>query len=229
MTYSQADGYLALPRSGEGPGVLVLHPWWGLNDTIKDVCDRLAGEGFVAYAPDLFHGQVATTVEEAEALVGQTESSQEKIDGVISDVAAAVDTLWERAHPREQGLGVVGFSFGAYYALQLASADPDRVRAVVLFYGSGGADFERARATFLGHYAENDPYEPAEAVEWLESALVSAGRPATFHRYEGLGHWFFEHDRPDAYNEAAAQLAWERTLDFLKRALALPPADPSIA
>lgn len=225
MTHSQADGYLALPRSGEGPGVLVLHPWWGLNDTIKGVCDRLAGEGFVAHAPDLFHGQVATTIAEAEALIGRIESDSQSIASVKADVAAAVDTLWERAHPRDRGLGVVGFSFGAYYALQLACADPERVRAVALFYGSGDGDFERARATFLGHYAENDPYESAEAVEWLESALTSAGRRTTFHRYEGVGHWFFEPDRPDAYDEEAARLAWERTVAFLKQALA--PAESS--
>jgi carboxymethylenebutenolidase len=217
-TNSQPDGYLALPPSGDGPGVLVLHAWWGLSDAIKDVCDRLAAEGFVAYAPDLFHGQTASTVEEAQALVDQHESGS-SAGQVSADVAAATDRLWERVQTREGGLGVVGFSFGAYYALKLSGDDPQRVRAVVLFYGSGEGDFGRATAAYLGHYAENDPYEPAEYVDGLEATIRAAGRPVTFHRYPGIGHWFFEPDRPDAYNAAAAQLAWERTVAFLKETL----------
>jgi carboxymethylenebutenolidase len=217
MTNTQPDGYLALPPGGAGDSVLVLHAWWGLNDTIKAFCDRLAAEGFVAYAPDLFHGQVASTVEGAQALVDQYES-EDSAGQVSAAVAAAADRLWERVQDRERGLAVVGFSFGAYYALKLSGDDPERVRAVVLFYGSGGGDFDRAAASYLGHYAGNDPYEPAEYVDGLEAAIRAAGRPVTFYRYPGVGHWFFEPDRPDAYDEAAAGLAWARTLEFLKRA-----------
>lgn len=85
----------------------------------------------------------------------------------------------------------------------------------VLFYGTGDGDFRQARATYLGHFAENDPYEPTELVEWLENALKSSGRAATFYRYQGVGHWFFEPDRVEAHNEATAKLAWERTVAFL--------------
>lgn len=224
MNHTQSEGYLAVPSTGEGPGVLVLHAWWGLNDTVKNVCDHLACEGFVACAPDLYHGRIASTIAEAEVLARQLDMNAE---GAMADIAGAVDRLWARARPRDRGIGVVGFSLGAYYALKLSADDPERVRAVTLFYGTGGADFSRAKTAYLGHYAGTDPYEPAEGVDWLETALKSAGRSATFHRYEGVGYWFFERDRADAYNEAAARLAWDRTAAFLKRTLS--PVDLTAA
>ena len=94
---------------------------------------------------------------------------------------------------------------------------PSQIRSVVLFYGTGGGDFSSSRAAYLGHFAENDPYEPKANVDELEETLKNAGRPVTFYRYEGTGHWFFEPDRTQAYNEAAAKLAWERTVEFLRR------------
>jgi carboxymethylenebutenolidase len=124
--------------------------------------------------------------------------------------------LSERARQAEDGLAVVGFSLGAYYALDLASADPERIRSVVLFYGTGPADFSKSRAAYLGHFAGNDEFEPQSNVDELDESLRRAGRPVTFHCYSGTGHWFFEPDRPQAYNQAAASLAWDRTLAFLK-------------
>jgi carboxymethylenebutenolidase len=217
MTDPRPAGFLALPASGTGPGVLVLHAWWGLNETIKSVCNRLAGEGFVAFAPDLFHGKTAVTREEADAL-----SSSMEADGgkqVRADVAAAADYLAADARTRGSGLGVVGFSFGVDYALLLAADDPDRVRAVVIFYGTTPADHTRSKAAYLGHFAETDEFQPAARVEGLESALRAAGRPVTFHRYAGTGHWFFEPDRADAYRPDAAELAWERTVSFLRETM----------
>lgn len=206
-------GYLARPASGKGPAVLVLHAWWGLNATIRSLCDQLAALGFVAYAPDLYHGELATTIEEAERLAGQLDSNAERAN---VEIHQAVDALWTYVEEPAQGISVIGFSLGAYYALQLSGADPERVAAVVLFYGTGDGDFEQAAASYLGHFAENDPYEPAESVAWLEDALKSANRSVTFFRYAGVGHWFFEPDRVDAYDQAAAALAWERTVAFLK-------------
>ena len=102
MTTAHPVGYLAVPATGKGPGVLVLHAWWGLNETMKALCDRLAGEGFVAFAPDLYHGKIATTIKEAEALSGSLDEGKAK-----TDIAEAVEFLGERADPKAQGLGVV--------------------------------------------------------------------------------------------------------------------------
>jgi carboxymethylenebutenolidase len=212
MRRSQPKGYLAIPHSGQGPAVLVLHAWWGLNDTIKEVCDRLAQEGFTAYAPDLYHGRMAQTIEEAESLSGEAEA-----EPIKADIAAAVDFLRRQAETADGKLGVIGFSFGAYFALELAADMPERIRAVTLFYGTGEADCAKSQTAYLGHFAAQDDYEPAEFVDQLEASLRAAGRPVTFHRYPDVGHWFFEPDRPDAYNQAAAELAWERTVVFLKQ------------
>ena len=123
----------------------------------------------------------------------------------------------DRVGDADAGLAVIGFSLGAYYALDLSVADPDHVRQVVLFYGTGPGDFSRAQAEYLGHFADTDPYESKEYVDGLEATLRSAGRPATFYHYAGTGHWFFEPDRKDAFNQAAATPAWQRTLAFLSR------------
>lgn len=213
MIPPQPPGFLAVPPSGEGSGVLVLHAWWGLNDTMKAICTRLAGSGFVAFAPDLYQGKVADTIAEAEALGQELDASHLQAK---ADIAAAARFLAERAEAG-CGLAVIGFSLGSYYALDLAAADPERIRSVVLFYGTGGEDHDNSRADYLGHFAEEDEFEPSANVEALEESLRRAGRPVTFHRYAGTRHWFFEPDRPQAYNGAAASLAWERTLDFLKR------------
>ncbi len=212
MTNTQPEGYLAHPISGAGDPVLVLHAWWGLNDTIRALCDRLAAEGFVALAPDLYHGQLADTIPGAEALAQGLNYEQAK-----AQVAAAADYLIDHAGPSPRGLAVIGFSLGASYALDFVAGAPDDLRSVVLFYGTGDTDVGRSHAAFLGHFAANDPYESPEYVDGMEKYIQSVGRPVTFHTYPGTGHWFFEPDRADAYHPAAAELAWERTLAFLRR------------
>jgi carboxymethylenebutenolidase len=211
MAQHQPDGYLAVPPTGAGPGVLVLHAWWGLNDTLKAFCTRLAGSGFVAFAPDLYHGKVADTIPGAEALGKALDANYLQAK---ADIADATSFLTDRVGQAD--LAVIGFSLGAYYALDLAAADAEHIRSVVLFYGTGGGDFSASRATYLGHFAENDEFEPPSNVDSLEKSLRNAGRPVTFYRYPGTGHWFFEPDRTDAYNPLAAALAWDRTLTFLK-------------
>ena len=221
LTYygdNQTDsGYLAMPEHGAGPGVLVLHAWWGLNDTMRAVCTRLAEAGFVAFAPDLYHGQVADTIADAETLANALGSNYLQAKAEIAD---ATRFLSERAGRADRSIAVIGFSLGAAYALDLA-ADPEHIRSVVIFYGTGGDDFSTSRAAYLGHFAENDPYEPQSSVADLEASLRRAGRPVTFYQYSGTGHWFFEPDRVEAYNQAAARLAWERTLAFLSNSLPL--------
>ena len=216
MTYSQPQGFLAVPTTGTGPGVLVLHAWWGLNDTIKQVCTRLSEAGFTAFAPDLYHGQLATTIPEAKRLSQALDDRQ-----AYADVVRAADFLSERAAQGNEGLAVIGFSMGSSFGLSLSAADPGRIRAVVTFYGAGEGDFSQSKASYLGHFADLDEYEPEEYIIGLEQLLRDAGRPVTFHRYPDTSHWFFEPDRSDVYNPGAAALAWDRTLVFLKESLPL--------
>ena len=213
MTQSKPDGFLAVPPTDKGAGVLVLHAWWGLNNTIKAICTRLAEAGFVAFAPDLYHGKVADNIADAETLGKALDANHLQAK---AEIAEAVRFLHEHAGQDDRGLAVIGFSLGAYYALDLAAADPEHIRSVVIFYGTGGDDWSNSRAAYLGHFAENDEFEPPSNVDELEESLQAIGRPVTFYRYSGTEHWFFEPNRPQ-YNAAAASLAWDRTLAFLKR------------
>lgn len=205
---AQPDGYLA---NGGGSPVLVLHAWWGLNDTIRKFCDRLGDAGFTAFALDLYHGEVTDQISEAEKLGGALDA---RVDQARAEINDAVTFLKQQTGANS--IAVIGFSLGAFYALDLSARLPDSIRSVVVFYGTGPADFSKAKAAYLGHFAGDDPYEPPSNVAELEADIKQAGRPVTFYTYPGTGHWFFEPDRADAYNEAAAALAWERTLAFLK-------------
>jgi carboxymethylenebutenolidase len=218
MTHPQPQGFLAVPATGKGPGVLVLHAWWGLNDTMKAFCTRLAGSGFVAFAPDLYHGKVADNIADAEVLGKALDTNHLQAKAEIAD---ATKFLNERVGHIDRGLAVIGFSLGAYYALDLAAANPEDIRSVVIFYGTGDSDSSNSRAAYLGHFAENDEFESQSSIDSLEESLKGVGRPVTFYRYRGTGHWFFEPDRTQAYNQAAANLAWDRTLAFLKRSSTL--------
>jgi carboxymethylenebutenolidase len=213
-TPTQPDGYLATPHTGKGPGVLVLHAWWGLNDTMKAFCNQLAESGFVAFAPDLYHGKVADNITDAESLGNALDENYLQAK---TEIAEAAKFLNERVGQDNRGLTVIGFSLGAYYALDLAAAQPEHIRSVVLYYGSGDGDYSSSRAAYLGHFAENDEFEPQSNINNLEESLKRAGRPVTFYRYSDTRHWFCEPDRVQAYDQAAADLAWERTLAFLHR------------
>jgi carboxymethylenebutenolidase len=204
--------YLAVPERGTGAGVLVLHAWWGLTPVFTDASDRLAAAGFVALAPSLYpDGATAATIAEAEALRDAYDEAAE----APAVVLAAAEQL--RGLPTVTGaqVGVIGFSLGAYWALQLSQVRPDDVGAVVAVYGTDDGDYGTARAAYLGHFAEHDDFEPLEAVRALETRIRAAGREVTFHVYPDTGHWFVEPNRPDVYDAAAAELVWERTLAFL--------------
>ncbi len=204
-----ATGYLALPEQGKGSALLVLHAWWGLTDFFKAVCDRLAAEGFVALAPDLYHGEIATTVEEAERFAALDE------DTAYQDIMGAIAFLLKQPATSGSTIGAVGFSMGGYWALLLK----EPVAAIVTFYGLPAPESVTANAAFLGHFAEHDEFESLTSVRQLEAYLQSSGREARFYIYPGTQHWFFEQDRPDFYHPEAAQLAWERTISFLRRSL----------
>ena len=203
-----ANAYLAAPESG-GPGVLVLHAWWGLKPFFKAVCDRLAEQGFTALAPDLYQGRIATTIDEAEALLKQRDSKW-----MGDTVKAATDHL---SALTKGDLAVLGFSMGAAWALEVAASEPD-VTAAVLFYGAGAVDFSKVRAHILGHFAEVDEWEPLDGVHAMETDMKAADLDVSLYTYPGVGHWFVEEDRPE-YNAEAASLAWERTYKFMQKVL----------
>ena len=216
MSDQQPRGFLATPSTGAGPGILVLHAWWGLNATIRAFCSRLAEQGFLVFAPDLYHGKLADTIEDAEVLGSALDENDQQVK---AEIAQAAQYLSDHTANSSGAVGVVAFSLGVYYALDLAAAQPELVRAVVIYYGSGDGDYRTSKAAYLGHFAELDPFEPRPNVDALEESLRSAGRPVAFYHYEGCGHWFCEPDRLDAYNRPAAELAWQRTLAFLKQRL----------
>lgn len=205
-------GYLALPQSGKGDPVLVLHAWWGLNQTIRDCCRRLAEAGFIVFAPDLYGGKIAETIPEAEALRDALDSEKAR-----AAVAVAAKWMYGQYGKKRKGLAVIGFSLGAYFALDLSCAEPETVDLVTIFYGTGPADFSKSKSSYLGHFAETDQFEPQAEVDALQSKLTEAGRQVNFYVYPTTGHWFFEPDRVDAYSPVAAEAAWRRTVDFLRR------------
>lgn len=207
-----ANAYLATPESG-GPSVLVLHAWWGLKPFFKQVCDQLAEQGFVALAPDLRDGQIAKTIDEAKELMQQSDNQ------LIGDtVMVAKDHLLALTKNK---IGVIGFSMGAEWAMIAAAHDPDKIAAAVLFYGAADADFNKVRSKVLGHYCEVDEWEPTEYVREMESEMRAANVDLTLHFYPKVGHWFVESDRPE-YDPESAQLAWDRTFEFLHSSLQAP-------
>jgi carboxymethylenebutenolidase len=208
--------YVAGVFAPGSPGVVVLHPWWGLNDDVIAYADRLAGAGFAVTAPDMFGGQVASTIEDAEQLSSAAESAETE-PAVEAIALAAIDDLAARLGPPSR-LGVLGFSFGAAYAT-LLPAERDRLVASVVYYGVyTGPHIERSSAAVLGHFAETDQFESDEGIAELEDTVRAAGRDVTIHRYPGTGHWFAEPSR-DAYRPEAADLAFERTVAFLREEL----------
>ena len=210
-----AGGYLAVPGAGSGPGVVVIQEWWGLVPHIEDVCDRFAAEGFVALAPDLYHGTKVKPTEPDEA---GKEMMALRMDRAATDLSGAVDELVRRSSGST--VGVVGFCMGGGLALVLAALRPDAVAACVSFYGlipwpDAQPDFSRLAAPVLAHVAgEDDYFSPDEAAK-LEGRLRALGKETDFHVYEGAQHAFFNDTRPEVHHAGASAEAWARTLDFL--------------
>ena len=206
-------GYLALPGEASGPGVLVLHAWWGLNDFVRAFCDRLAAEGFVVLAPDLFGGRTVATPEDGQALLAEADANE-----LAHLTRSSLATLRSLPATPDGPVGIVGFSMGASLALWLSARVPEGVAATTAFYGGQDIDFLGSTSAYQGHYAEVDPYVEDDGLVLLEADLRLLDLDTEFHRYPGTSHWFFEADRPEHHPEAA-ELAWERTLAFLRRHL----------
>ncbi len=212
----QSEGYLAKPGSGSGPGVVVIQEWWGLVPHIKDVCDRLANEGFVALAPDLYHGATTTEPDEAGKLMMTL-----KMDQAAKDMSGAVDYLVGLDAATGDAVGSVGYCLGGGLSLYLASLKA-QVGACVVYYGvlpGAQPDLANIQAAILGHFAEKDQFASPASARELESRLKSLGKQVEFHVYAGTDHAFFNDARPDVYNAEASKLSWDRTLAFFRQHL----------
>jgi carboxymethylenebutenolidase len=218
---STASGYLATPSEGAGPGVVVIQEWWGLAPQIKRVCDRLAGEGFTALAPDLYHGALAKHDEMDKA--GQLMSSLPP-DRAARDMLGAVDYLLGHDSVRGHSVGVVGFCMGGMLALVLAAKAGDKVGAAVPYYGAplgdDAPDWSGLTAPVLVHAAANDDFFSPDAIQALADELNDIGKDVTVHVYPATGHAFAnEENALGTYDEDAARQAWVRTLEFLRAKL----------
>jgi len=211
-----ATGYLAEPED-EGPGVVVLQEWWGLDDHIKDVCERFAREGFVALAPDLFHGETADQPDEA-----QQKMMALNMDEAEKELRGAVDYV--ASHPKCNGqVGAVGFCLGGGLSVWAATVNP-KVGAVSTFYyvmPHGKPDFSKINGPVLGHFGTGDDFVSVDDAKSLEQEIRDAsGAEVEFVFYEGAGHAFFnDNDRLGTYHEEHARNAWQRTVDFFKKHL----------
>jgi carboxymethylenebutenolidase len=212
-----ARGYLSVPEGCRGPGVVVIQEWWGLVPHIESVADRLAGEGYVALAPDLYHGEKTKSPDEAGKLMMALD-----IERAERDLRGAVELLLAHPAVNSSKVGTVGFCMGGVLSLYAAAAN-GQVGACVVFYGvhpKVNPPLENLRAPVLGFYAEKDDFVPHAAARELEARLKSLGKRAEFHIYPGTDHAFFNDTRSEVYDAAAAADAWRRTLDFFRENLA---------
>jgi len=213
-----AAGYLVLPPSGTGPGILVIQEWWGLDSGIKDMTDRLGAAGFVALAPDLYHGELAghTEMDKASSLMQAMPP-----DRAGRDMSGAVDYL--AAHPAvtSTGIGVVGFCMGGMLSFLIAANRPDKVTAVVPFYGfpqgPSEPDWSTLKASISGHMAERDNFFPPDAARALEAKLRAMGKDVTLTVHPGTGHAFMApHNALGTLNTEAAARIWPEVISFLR-------------
>jgi carboxymethylenebutenolidase len=213
-----ASGYLVKPSGGSGPGVLVIQEWWGLDSGIKEMADRLGAAGFVALVPDLYHGELAghDEMDKAAQLMQSLPA-----DRAGRDMSGAVDYLSSHSAVTSNGIGVVGFCMGGLLAFMIATNRPDKVKAVVPFYGfPQGAtepDWSKLTAPISGHMAEHDDFFPPEAARALEAKLRAMGKNVTLTVHPGTGHAFMApHNALGTLNATLAAQIWPEVVSFLQ-------------
>lgn len=207
------SGYLAVPPSGRGPGLLVIQEWWGLVDHIKDVCDRFAGEGFVALAPDFYHGVATRSPDEAGKLFMALNMSK-----AGADLRGAAEALVKRPEVTSTKVAALGFCMGGQLALYAGAEFPEHIGAVVDFYGihpNVRIDPARISVPVLAHFAQRDNSVKEADARALVGKIEAAGGTIEAHYYDSE-HAFFNDTRPTVFDRAAARLAWDRTLGFLR-------------
>ena len=216
------SGYLALPEGRRGPGVIVVQEWWGLDSGIKEMADRLAAAGFVALAPDLYHGQLAGHTEMDKA--GELMSSLPP-ERAARDMSAAVDYLADHDATTGDGIGVMGFCMGGLLTFILAALRPDRIVAAVPFYGFPTGDdqpnYRDIEAAIQGHMAEHDDFFPPDAARALEAELKALDKDVTITVHEGAGHAFMApHNALGTQDQELYDKIWPQVTAFLHEHLA---------
>ena len=211
------SGYLARPEGRTAhAGILVIQEWWGLNDNIRAMADRLAGEGYVALAVDLYEGEVAETRDEASGLMRQSLEREEALKDNLKQAYAYLTTEGGASE-----IGVIGWCFGGAWSLRTAMMMGDRIGAAAIYYGRLVTDPEELSslsAPILGIFGELDGGIPVETVREFESALEALGHDAKIHIYPDADH-AFANPSGTRYNETAATDAWAKTLDFFDQYL----------
>ena len=210
------EGYLALPSSGRGPAVVVVQEWWGLVEHIKDLADRFAREGFVALAPDLYHGERTKSPDQAGKLLMALNIAE-----TAKDLRGAATYLRSRPDVQPKKVAAVGFCMGGQLALFGATAHPDVIDAVVDFYGihpKVEPDVSKLSGPVLAHFGRRDKSVNEKTARALIDRIEAAGKSVEAHFYDAE-HAFFNDTRPEVYDRESAELAWRRTLDFLRRSL----------
>jgi carboxymethylenebutenolidase len=215
---SVASGYLVKPSGGSGPGVLVIQEWWGLDSGIKEMADRLGAAGFVALAPDLYHGELAAHDEMDKAAHLMHSLPPERAG---RDMSGAVDYLSNHSAVTSNGIGVVGFCMGGMLSFIIAANRPDKVKALVPFYGfPQGAtepDWSKLTASISGHMAEHDDFFPPAAARALEAKLRAMGKSVTLTVHPGTGHAFMApHNALGTLNATLAARIWPEVVSFLQ-------------
>lgn len=214
------QGYLAVPPSGSGPGVVIIQEWWGLNEQLREVCDAWAADGFTTLAPDLYRGVVTAEPDEAGKLMMSL-----NIEQAAKDMVGAVDRLAAHDAVTGNGVGVIGFCMGGALALWLATLRPEHVRAVAPFYGVVGwpatqPDWSRLACPVQGHYAENDDFAGPDAVASLADELRALGKEVEIFTYPATEHAFTNHHRAEVFDAKATALSFDRAKTFLRANLA---------
>jgi carboxymethylenebutenolidase len=213
---SEGMGFLAWSESGSArPGLIVLQEFWGLNDHIKDVTRRLAAEGFVALAPDMYDGKVTNDPNEARQLLTSMDqvAALQKLHGAVAYLKTNTNVMKDR-------IGVIGFCMGGFLALNLACHNRD-IRVATPFYGRIPPDsvLENLTAPVLYFFGEQDHHLPVADVDRLEQFLKRTGRTGGVVRYPQADHAFFNDTRKEVYREDDAKDAWAKALAFLRKYL----------
>jgi carboxymethylenebutenolidase len=207
------QGYIATPASGKGPAVVVIQEWWGIEPHMKDVVDRFAKEGFVAIAPDLYHGKTTTSPDEAGKMLMELD-----VERAEREIRGAAEYVLQRPECSSKTFGIVGFCMGGALT-QYAATKNDKAGAAVSFYGGFkqvSPDWEHLKAPLILIYGENDKGVPAEGGRELERKLKAMGKQVELIIYPGADHAFFNDTKPRYKPDAAAD-AWQRTITHFRK------------